>query len=357
MMVQASFNLAIVITLLATSLLIERINRLRVIYVCSIVNSAMTALLFIVPTDILRLLFILVVAVFFSVGQLAFLTYFWSLTVPEERGRVAGLLGFGSLTVNLVVYTLVGGYLDFNRIVVLGVLLSLAPLLVIFLRPTKAQLTAKRYARESYPEKRTVLLYLIPWVLFSLINSTLAKNTSFHISQQITPDFYLSLTVLQVAATILGALFGGIIADFLGRRVSLAFSLTLYGISSALAGMGNTGLLFFVYFANGLSWGILLVMYSFVIWGDLANTKNCAKMYAIGFMSFYVAQSIGFFPLEQVFQISLAVSSLVSCLIIFMSNIPIFIAPELLSSDFTEKLRMKLHLNTIKKIKRAPNQG
>ena len=255
MMVQASFNLAIVITLLATSLLIDRINRLRVIYVCSIANSAMTALLFLVPNDILRLLFILVIAVFFSVGQLAFLTRFWSLTAPEERGRVAGVLGFVSILFNLLIYTLVPGYLYSNRVVVLGVFLSLAPLLVIFLRPTKTQLTAKRTIRESYPEKRTVLLYSIPWVLFSLINATLAKNISFHISQQVTPDIYLSLTVLQMAATILGALLGGIIADFFGRRLSLVFSLSLYGISSALAGIGNTGLLFFCLFLEWLKLG------------------------------------------------------------------------------------------------------
>ena len=163
---------------------------------------------------------------------------------------------------------------------------------------------------------------------------------------------------MQVIGTIFGTLSGGVTGDFFGRRVSLAFSLTLYGISSALAGIANNyTLLYFVYFANGLSWGVLLVMYSFVIWGDLANKKNCAKMYALGVIIFYATQGIGLFPLEQIFQIPLVVSSLASCLLIFLANAPIFLAPELLPSGFREKIRLKWHMSAVKKIRRSQNQG
>jgi MFS family permease len=231
-------------------------------------------------------------------------------------------------------------------------------LVVIFLRPKKVILTAKREERGNYLEKRMILLYLIPWMFFTLINATLAKNISFHILQQVPYSLYLSLIVLQAIGTIFGALSGGVTADFFGRRVSLAFSLTSYGISSALAGIvNNPSLLYFVYFANGLSWGILLVMYTFVIWGDLSNKENCAKMYALGFTIFYLTQSIGLLPLELILQIPLVVSSLGSCLLIFLSNIPIFLAPELLSSDFRERIKLKLHMSAVKKIKQSRSQG
>jgi MFS family permease len=278
--------------------------------------------------------------------------------VPEERGRIAGLIGFVSLLFYLIIDIAVAGALDFSGTAMLGIILSLGTLAVILLRPKKAALTAKKDEIENYHEKRTVLLYLIPWILFSLINATLAKNISFHISQQVPSSLYLFLIVLQSIGTIFGALSGGVTADFFGRRVSLAFSLTLYGISSALAGIAdNYTLLYFVYFANGLSWGILLVMYIFVIWGDLANKENCAKMYALGFIIFYLTQSIGLLPLELISQIPLVVSSLVSCLLIFLSNIPIFLAPELLSPDFRERIRLKVHMNAVKKIRKSQNQG
>ena len=357
-MVQAAFNFIIAITLIVAAFLIHRIKKLHVIYVCSICSSVLAASLFVIPSNTLRILILFAIAIFFGAGQLAFLVYFWGLTVSQERGRVAGFIAFISFLFHPIMYALIATTLDFPRAVALGIILSVGALIGILVKSKKAVLTAKKTENGQHPEKRTILFYLIPWLLFSLINATLAKNISYNISQQVVPSLYLVLTIVQAIGTIFGTLSGGFIADFFGRRMSLAFSLTLYGISSAIAGIsGSTSLLYFVYITNGLSWGILLTMYTFVVWGDLASTKNCAKMYAIGFVSFYLAQGIGLLPLEQILQIPLVVSSLVSCLIIFLSNIPIFLAPELLSPDFTEKLRMKLHLSTIKKIKRRPNQG
>jgi MFS family permease len=255
-------------------------------------------------------------------------------------------------------YTAVASSLDFNRAVFLGMGLSLGAFSVALLKPRKEVLTKNMDERGKYSEKRTVLLYSIPWLLFSLINVTFAKNISLHISQQVPSSFYVFLIVLQAVAAIFGTLGGGLIADFFGRRVSLAFSLTLYGISSALAGIANSyAVLYFVYVANGLSWGMLLAMYSFVVWGDLSNKKNSAKMYAIGFIIFYVAQGIGLLPIGQMLQMPLFESSLVSCILIFLSNIPIFLAPELLASDFRERIRLKWHMSAVKKIKRSQNQG
>jgi MFS family permease len=354
LIVQALYNFVIVVGIIVTSFFIHKYNKLRVICVCAAAISILAPFLFFVSNDILRLTLIFGVALFSGVWQLAFLTYFWSLTVPEERGRMAGFIVFVSLLLNLVTYTVFEGILDYSMSIVLGIILSLGALMVTLLRPERASLTTKKDEREgNYSEKRTILLYLGPWVLFAFINATLAKNISFHISNQVPSSPYLFLTVLQIIAAIFGALGGGVIADFFGRRGSLAFSLTLYGISSALAGMGGDyALLCFVYVANGLSWGILFVMYSFVIWGDLANKKNFAKVYAVGLITLYLTQGIGFLPLQQILGIPLVVSSLLSCLLIFLSIIPIFLAPELLPAVFREKIRLKMHLRAVKKISR-----
>ncbi|MCW4046603.1 MAG: MFS transporter [Candidatus Bathyarchaeota archaeon] len=355
---QATFNIAVALTLIVFSFFIHRIDKLHVIYTYAIATSIFTALLFFVSIDILKLTFFFAIAIFFGTGQLAFLTYFWNLTVPDERGRVAGLSGLLGLLLYVIMFATVAPILNFQRAVVLGIALSLAPLAVLLLKPEKAVLTRKKDETGYYPEKRTILLYLIPWVLFSLINATFARNISFNISHQVPSYLYLFLIVLQGIGTIFGALIGGVVADFFGRKVSLASSLTLYGISSALAGVAdNYALLYFVYVANGLSWGILSIMYSLVIWGDLSNKENCAKIYSIGFMIFYITQGAGFLPLKQIFEIPLVVSSLFSCLLIFISNIPIFLAPELLPSDFREKIKIKLHMNSVKKIKQSRNQG
>jgi sugar phosphate permease len=358
LIVQAAFNFVIATTLLITSFFIHRSNKLRVIYTCFIATSISTVFLFLAPTEILSLIFFFAIAIFFSTGQLAFFTYFWNLTVPEERGRIAGFIGFISLPFYLVVQTAIVEPLDFQGTAMLAIILSLGALAVTLLTPNKAMMTAKKEERGNYPEKRIIILYSVPWILFSLINATLAKNISLNISQQVPSSFYLLLIVFQGIATVFGALSGGILADLSGRRLSLAFSLTLYGTSSALAGIVNNYPIFcFVYVANGLSWGILLTLYTFVVWGDLANKKNCARMYSIGLITFYLTIGAGLLP-TQISQISLVVSSLVSCALIFLSNIPIFLAPELISSNFREKIKLILHMHTVRKIgKKSRNQG
>ena len=360
LIVNASFNFIITITLLLTSFFIHRFNKIRIIYESSIVISIVTILLLIVSSVILRLIMIFVVGVFFGIGQLTLFTYFWSLTVSEERGRAAGLVGFFSLPIFYIV-SLMAETLDFSGVVMLSVILSLGTLVIKLLRPEKkATLTAKKDEKGYHPEKRTILLYSVPWALFSLINATLARNISVHVLQSVPISYYMVLVVLQLVAAIFGALGGGTIADFFGRRLSLGFGLTLYGISSALVGfVENYEMFGFVYVANGLNWGILWVLYGSVVWGDLTNKESCAKRYSIGLIIFYLATGVGFLLTPQISQIPLIISSLVSCLLIFLSNIALILAPELLSSDFRERIKLKLHMNAVKKIGRklSQNQG
>jgi len=356
----ASFNFIIAITLLLASFFIHRFNKMRIIYESSIVTAILIILLLFVSSTILKLIIIFGVGALFAIGQLAFFTYFWSLTVSKERGRVAGLVGFFSLPIFYIV-SLMAETFDFSGIVMLSVILSLGPLAIKLLEPEKkAILTAKKEEDDYHPEKRTILLYAVPWLLFSLINATFARNMSVNVSQDIPSYYYLFLVVLQLAGSVFGALGGGIIADFFGRRLSLVFSLSLYGIASALVGLvENYEMFVFVYFANGLNWGILLTLYTLVVWGDLANEKSCAKIYSIGLIIFYLATGVGILLTHQISQIPLIISSLVSCLLIFLSNIPLILAPELLSPDFREKIKLKLYMNVMKKIgrKSSQNQG
>jgi hypothetical protein len=313
--------------------------------------SILSVLLFLATNEVMKIAIFLAIGIFFGTGLLAFLTYFWDLTVLEERGRIAGLIGFISLPLYFIIGFGVAETLDFLGTIMLSTVLSLTTLAVMLKIPKKSILTAKKDERGTDSEKRTVVLYTIPWVVFSLINATLAVNISFNAFQRVSSSFYLFLLILQLVAAAFGALSGGIIADFFGRRLSLALGLTLFGLSSALVGLVNNDAIFpFVYAANGLSWGILLTMYSFVVWGDLSNEKNCARMYSIGLATYYSTIGIGVLVPEQIIQFPLAISALASCMLIFLSNLPIVLAPELLSSDFREKIKLKMHMRALKRV-------
>ena len=347
--IQASFTFIIALVMLLSSFFIRRIKGLSIIYTCSTAVSTAIILLLLIPNEVIRIALIFVVGVFFGIGELAFFAYFWKLTVPEERGRIGGFVAFISLPLYFLFGVGLAGTLDFLGTAVLSLILILGTIAITLLRPKVEGLTSKKDKAGNTYERRVVILYSIPWIVFSLINATLAGNISSYISQQVSSYFYLSLLALQLIAGVFGAVIGGLIADFFGRRLPLAFSLTLYGIGSALAGLTqNYAVYYFVYIASGLSWGILLTMYSFVVWGDLANEKNYYKMYAIGLITFFSATGVGF--LAQLSQIPLVASSLASCMLIFISNIPVILAPELLPSDFLEKIKLKLHMTAIRKI-------
>ena len=345
LIIQASFNFVMAITLIVSGFFVDRLNNLALIYTSTALTMLSTAFLFFVPIDILKIGLLFVIGGFHSLGLLGFVMYFWETTVSEERGRISGLIGLIALPITFSVTYLVAPSLDFLGTLMLSII-SLGILVGVLKFKNKA-ITAKN-VDGNYFEKRTVLLYLIPWFLFSLINVTLGSNESIWVSQQASSSFYFFLLALQFLGVFLGCALGGIIADFFGRRLGLVFSLTSYGTSAALLGLftGNE-VLSLVYVVNGLSWGILFTLYIFVVGGDLANKDNYPKMLSIGLASYFLTVGIGF--LTQI-SIPISTSSLATCLVIFLSNIPIAVAPELASLYFREGIKIRRHLKAVKKI-------
>lgn len=307
-----------------------------------------TILILFVSGKLVISILVLLVGVFFSIGQLSFLADFWKKTFSEERGRIGGVIGLAALPIYFVLSSFIAEILDLSGTVILAATLSIIPVIPLIFKNQKALTTTKREA--FCPEKRTIILYAVPWVLFCLINSTVAKNISSNAIQLIPSSSFGIIIVLQVVAALVGTILGGVLADFFGRRLTLSISVTLYGIGMALIGLvQNTLFASFAFFTEGLSWGILLTLYIFVIWGDLSNKENYTRLYAIGLMAFYFTSALEPFS-TLIAQIPLVQSAFLGCTIIFLSNVPIALAPELQSSDFLEKIRLKMHIKAAKRI-------
>jgi len=356
----ASFYFLVSFALILGSSFVHRIDKTSVTYACHILLSIGTIFIALAPTRMLKLMIYFLSGVIFGIGLLTFFTIFWDLTVPEERGRVAGLIGSFFLPIFPFIVILADN-LDFFRIAALCIILNLGSLTIKPLNPKKiTMLTRKKDLKGYNPEKRTTLLYLVPWAIYSLINATLAKAVSFNVSQYVSPSSLMLLWHLQVISGGLGAIIGGAIADFFGRRYSLALGLTLYGISSAISGLAKSYEMFsLMLIGTGLTWGILLTLYLFVVWGDLGTTETCTYGYSIGLAVFYSTAGVGSLFSTQLFQIPLVVASITNCLLIFLSNAPLILAPELLPSDFREKIRLKLYIHLLrrKKLKYLSNHG
>jgi len=344
------FNIITVLALALSSFLVRNMNATYTLYSWSMLTSFGTALIFFSPDSIWRLAFYYMIGGLFGVAQLVFYRYFWSLTSVEGRGRVGGLLGRISLAVFPFATALTEG-LDFCGTAALCIVSNLG-VLGIKLLDTKGTQTSvsEEYAKQPNPEKRAVILYLVPWLIYSLVNATFQKAISFQTLQGLSPSAMMSLIFLQFVGACSGAAIGGVIADFFGRKAALALGLTLYGFSTALSGTVRMyEIVLFAHLVNGLNWGIFLVIYQLVVWGDLANVKNYAGLYTLGLTVFYLCTGMGHAFEPIMLQVPLAVASLLSCLLIFLSNIPVILAPESLPSGFREKIRLKLYVYLLKK--------
>lgn len=339
--VQAVFSFSIVATLLIVSRFIRSFEK-KYLLIASLILLVHIPVLFFLINPILNIILISFIGVSFGIIQLTAYIFFWNTTYPEERGRIGGVIGLVSLPIFFILYASFS--FDLFGEILISISLSIIAITAIFLMPKKISFSRK--VEDYYPEKRTILLYSLPWVLFSFLNATLAQNISTSTPEHI----HFLLVLVQTVAALFGTLGGGFLADYIGRRPTLALGVSLYGISMTFRGfISNDFTFIFAFMAEGLSWGIFLTLYSFVVWGDLANSKNCSKVYSIGLITFYVAAAIGRLP-SFLSEISLTESALISCLIIFLSYIPLVLAPESLSSDIREKNRLKKYMRTLKKI-------
>jgi hypothetical protein len=338
--------------------LMQRVSKTSLVATWSLFSSVGTILITLIPNTTLRIAIFLLLGAVFGIGLLAFLAFFWEKTVAWERGRMSGLIGFISLLIFPLVYVSVENP-DFSVTLILSVILNSAIMAVRFLHPKRETVQSGRRDLEKYTEKRTVLLYTIPWLAFSVINTTLGKTISFHVLNQFNPTSVALLVTIQFVGGSIGALLGGLMADFVGRRLSLATGLVLYGVSSAISGLAQSYEPFLLsHIGIGLTWGIFLTLYLFVVWGDLANVETRLRMYSIGLVIYYSATGVGSFFGSQFSNIPLTVASIISCLVIFLSNIPLLFAPELLPQDFRERIRLKSYLSFIKrKMTHLSNQG
>ena len=343
---QSLFSFTIAGTLVLASIFGQKLMKIKLVLASSLITSILTFSLLFISNDAFVLAAVILIGFFFSIGQLSFFTHFWSNTRSVERGRIGGLIGFVTLPFYFILSDVVASSIDLSGSIVLSTMLSIVPMATMIFRPKKLMDPVK--SEDAYPEKRTLLFYTIPWVLFSLINATLARTITLGAEQSLF-SYYALVVVLQTLAAVFGTLVGGFMSDFFGRRLALMLSVTLYGTGMALSGLvQNTFIAFFAFSAEGLSWGIFLTLYLFVVWGDLSNRGNTARMYAIGLTAFYIASGIG--PImPNLISITPVASALFGCTLIFLSFVPISLAPELQSSDFREKVMLRIHIRAAKK--------
>jgi len=339
------FNLCVVSSFLV-GCFIDKFSGLFSIYVWALVSPVITIPLIFLSNPFLIGALVFVAGSLYGICTLSFFKYFGEQTEILERGRIGGFIGFIFLI--FLPFLLISGSLGLVNSVIVCVILNVSALLLKTLNPER-RAKPKTILRKHSNSKRTFLLYIFPWLIFSVVNGMLGKIVAFWV-MNLFPMVFLQMSIFQYFMSAVGALIGGIVVDWIGRKTGLITGLTLYGISTALSGIAlltNSYFLAFVSFIiSGVSWGIFLVLYFFVVGQDLADSGN--GRYYSGIIIFYLSLSFGY-AMPQI-TVSPEIIAFLSSVLIFLSNIFVVPAEELLPSHVVYERGITYYLYRLKKL-------
>ena len=298
------------------------------------------------PINILICLFL---GISIGIGLPSCLAYFADVTTVENRGVYGGIvwvaMGFGTLCLALLIDTLdiAMGFLVLALWRTLG--------LIAFAFSTSQGLIEQARNVPTYRsilQRREVILYLIPWIMFSLVNFAEAP-----ILDKLFGDLRVLIGFIEFALTGFFALVGGSLADLIGRkRVIITGFITLgvgYAVLSLFSGIPFSWYLYTAF--DSVAWGMFASVFFMVLWGDLAEHYQKEKYYVLGGLPFLLA---GFLPIiielyaatiEAVTAFSLA------SFFLFLAVIPLMYAPETLPEKRIRERELKGYIEKAKKVK------
>ena len=359
----SSFYFSGVLSAIIGSTLSNRIDRKKLLWVWTTLGVISSGLLIFFQNEFYILIFGPLLGISLGFGFPYCSSLFVEYTTVENRGRVGGIiifLTFFMLSLARIVTDILGSSL----IAIIAVLILLRSTSFLALIADKYKIrnkVLKRRKKEnnwfSIITHKKYVLYYFPWTLFIVtmvvtdhilwqeLPKTLEYNMVFEVGY---PLHYLGVIIFSIIS--------GIIGDRIGRKPPILIGLIMMGFSFALMGLSTTPVSVFVHLvALGVAFGFIWPMYN-AIPGDIANSNRpypfaMERIYAIiQFLPWIVYGTLGSLP--QAFGISAPPTVLAPFLsiILFISTLPIFLAPETLPQKIVKKREQDKHLKELKKL-------
>ncbi len=344
----------IIVSALAGALFTKKIDHNRFLTFWMIFGAISSlSVFFVYGLDVLSLsLIALLLGVSLGIGMPACMGYFTNTTPIEKRGRMSGMVIL-TFMLGMVIMT----FLPYNILVVGGILAvwRLSSLLVFRLKPFKQSRSFESTQKEKIPAYKTILnqrafiFYLVPWVMFSLVNYLTTPIQSELVVGQV-PTY---LMLLQNVSMGLFGVIGGFLLDRNGRRWVAVAGFVMIGIgTSIIAVFPKDPISWYICsVAGGISWGFLFIVFVLTIWGDLGGDYKSDKYYALGvapfFASQFLATALGTYIADAVQPYALFSFT---ALFLFVAVLPLFLAPETLPEKAMKDRDLKSYLDKAQKI-------
>jgi MFS family permease len=336
-------------SLIGGAVLIKKIERRKLFVLWTLIGVFSPLSLFALdfaPVPI-TLLFSMLFAVSTGLGMPNCMEYFTKSTVTEKRGRYAGL-AFLLSGLGFFLLRLIGeGIVIYAFILIIWRLFGL--LAVVIAKPFEEKIEKKvSVSYVSIIRQRSFLLYIIPWALFSLVNYLSIPVQNNIISQ----NTITNMLIIENVVAGLSALVAGHLIDHFGRKPASIAGFALLGISYAVLGIFQNDTTWYVYAVfDGITWGVLAVLFIITIWGELNPNTSSDKYYAIGVLPFFFSEFISF-VMSNYISIGISPSALFSftAFFLFIAVLPLVYAPETLPEKTMKDRDLKSYIEKAQKV-------
>ena len=275
--------------------------------------------------------------------------YFTSQVPVENRGRIGGVIilftGLGTAGLDLA---------GINGLVALTITLvvwrAIALAAVAFAKPSiELEDRSRAPSYRAVVNQRPFVLYFVPWVMFALLN-----YLTLPVSQNVLdPSTFSNLMIIVNVFMGVFALVGGILMDSVGRKRLAISGFVMLGLSYSILGFFNDTPAWYVHIVmNGISWGILFVLFVVTIWGDLSHGAPSDKFYALGVSPFFISKMLQL-TIDSQIVAAIPISAIFSftALFLFLAVLPLIYAPETLPEKVIKQIELNSYLEQAQKVK------
>jgi MFS family permease len=350
---------AVVVSMLAGAYLVNELgSRKRFLFAWNLMGVLSSlALIMLETATVVSVSFLLIlVGVSFGLGLPSCMAIFAGITKEENRAQFGSIvilsMFFGIFALGFMMPTNL-----FLGALVLAVWRVTGLTGILLLRNILEDKEQKKSpSLVSLLNNRWVLLYLIPWTVFSMVN-----YLGWPINSKIHGEDFFSFSVLvnNIIAGIF-ALVAGFVADNIGRKRTLVGGFIIFGIGYALLGIDpfNIYAWYFYTLVDGIAWGIFYVVFWFTIWGDLAHGKSSEKYYAVGIIPYSLS---GFLRVTLGPYIANAVSEYAifsfAAFFLFLAVVPLMYAPETLPEKAIRERELRGYIEKAKRVREKFTKG
>jgi MFS family permease len=261
-----------------------------------------------------------------GIGLPSCLSYFADSTSVENRGFVGGVI-WSTVGITVLIFAfLISNLGQWEAIIVLTIWRLLGGICFSVLNRNQTKPAAQK--TPSYSElirKREILLYLFPWVMFSIINFAEAP-----VLEGVFGANFAFMQFAEFALIGIFAIVGGIIADFTGRKRVVIAGFVMLGIEyAALSAFSTSQAAFYLFLIlDGITWGLLVSVFFMAIWGDLGENREKEKYYTLGGLPYILAAFLSVLIKPYASKIPPTTAFTFASFFLFLAVIPLMYAPE-----------------------------